>query len=137
MDQIKDLILSFKFIPLLPRSLDNLPENSCQENIAPEEYPPKDGHENNQQLKVIARSILICKEIVNFWKEIGYYEICYDVNGLVMQGALLIMFTPQPSSRWSMPNIKTISARLTELIEVGFQLTYCLTLDILLVFVKD
>ncbi|RIB13235.1 hypothetical protein C2G38_2041138 [Gigaspora rosea] len=135
-DQIKDLILRFKFIPLPPRNLDNLPGNNDQESIMPEEYPPKDGHENNRQLNVIARSILICKEIVNLWKEIGYYEICYDVNDLIMQGALLIMFPPQPSSRWSMPDIKTINARLTELIEVGFQLTYYVILDILLVFEK-
>ncbi|RIB08339.1 hypothetical protein C2G38_2045247 [Gigaspora rosea] len=135
-DQIKDLILRFKFIPLPPRNLDNLPEINNQENITPEEYPPKDGHENKCQLNVIARSILICKEIVNLWKEIGYYEICYDVNDLVMQGALLIMFPQQPSSRWYMPDIKTINARLTELIEVGFQLTYCVILNILLVFEK-
>ncbi|RIB10866.1 hypothetical protein C2G38_2204994 [Gigaspora rosea] len=57
--QIKDLILCFKFIPLPPRSLDNLPENNNQENITPEEYTPKDAHENNRKLNVIARSILI------------------------------------------------------------------------------
>ncbi|RIB21970.1 hypothetical protein C2G38_2243594 [Gigaspora rosea] len=135
-EQIKELILRFKFIPLPPRNLDNLPENNNLENITLEEYPPKDGHENNRQLLTIARSVLICKDVVNLWKEIGYYEICYDVNDLVMQGALIIMFHPQPSSRWSMPDIKTINARLTELIEVGFQLTYCVILDILLVFEK-
>ncbi|RIB08338.1 hypothetical protein C2G38_2045246 [Gigaspora rosea] len=135
-DQIKDLILRFKFIPLPPRYPDNLPENNNQENSIPEEYPPKDGHENRRQLNVIARSVLICKEIINLWKEIGYYEICHDVNDLVMQGALLILFPPQSSSKWSMPDIKTINARLTELIEVGFQLTYCVIIDILLVFEK-
>ncbi|RIB21965.1 hypothetical protein C2G38_2297623 [Gigaspora rosea] len=60
--QIKDLILSFKFIPLPPRSRDKLPENNSQEDIAPEEYPPKDGHENNLQLNVIARSFLFAKK---------------------------------------------------------------------------
>ncbi|RIB21971.1 hypothetical protein C2G38_2033973 [Gigaspora rosea] len=135
-DQIKDLILRFKFIPLPPRSLDNLPENISQENIPPEEYPPNDGHENIRHLIAIASSILICKDIVNLWKEIGYHEICYDVNDLVMQGALVIMFPPQLSSKWSMPDSKTINARLTELIEVGFQLTYCAILNILLFFEK-
>ncbi|RIB21972.1 hypothetical protein C2G38_2033974 [Gigaspora rosea] len=135
-DQIKDLILRFKFIPLPPRNLDNLPENNIQENNVPEEYPPIDGHENIRHLITIARSISICKEIINLWKEIGYYEICYDVNNFVMQGAILIMFLPQPSSRWSIPDIKAINARLTELIEVGFQLTHCVILNILLVFEK-
>ncbi|CAG8459337.1 5994_t:CDS:1 [Cetraspora pellucida] len=138
MDQIKDLILRFKFIPLPPRKLDIQPANNNQENNSStsEEYPPKDGHENNRQLNVIARSILICKDIVNLWKEIGYYEICHDVNDLVMQGSLLIMFPPTPSSRWSKPDIKTINARLTELIEIGFQLNHRVILDILLVFEK-
>ncbi|RIB13238.1 hypothetical protein C2G38_2326388 [Gigaspora rosea] len=135
-DQIKDLILRFKFIPLPPKSLDNLSENNRQENIVPEEYPPNDGHEKLRQLITIARPILICKDVVNWWKGIGYSEICNDVNDLVMQVALLIMFHPQPSSRWSIPDIKTINARLSELIEVGFQLTYCVILDILLVFEK-
>ncbi|CAG8457844.1 4366_t:CDS:2 [Cetraspora pellucida] len=44
-----------------------------------EEYPPKDGFENNRQLNVIARAILIDKELVN---EIGLkltYSHIYDV----------------------------------------------------------
>ncbi|RIB27358.1 hypothetical protein C2G38_2257637 [Gigaspora rosea] len=65
-DQIKNLILRFKFIPFPLRNPDNLPENNNQENITPEEYPPKDIF---RQLITIARSVLICKETVNLWKE--------------------------------------------------------------------
>ncbi|RIB21966.1 hypothetical protein C2G38_2033970 [Gigaspora rosea] len=61
-DQIEYLLLRYKFIPLPPRSLENLSENNSQENIAPEEYPPKDGHENNRQLNVIARSLIHAKK---------------------------------------------------------------------------
>ena len=46
----------------------------------PEEYPSKDGFDNNRQLNVIARGILIHPDLVNLWKQIGYYEICNDVN---------------------------------------------------------
>ncbi|RIB21974.1 hypothetical protein C2G38_2175156 [Gigaspora rosea] len=46
-DQIKDLILRFKFIPLPSRNLDNLPENNNQENVTPEAYPPRNVHANS------------------------------------------------------------------------------------------
>ncbi|RIB08340.1 hypothetical protein C2G38_2211906 [Gigaspora rosea] len=108
-DQIKDMILRFKFIPLPPRNLDNLPENNDQESITPEEYPPNDGHENLRQLITIARSMIICKEIVNLWKEIGYYEICNDVNDLVMQGALLIMFPRNHHQDGPCPTLKLLT----------------------------
>ncbi|CAG8568111.1 10182_t:CDS:1 [Scutellospora calospora] len=124
MDQIKDLILHFKFIPLPSR----------KEKNSIEEYPSKYGHKNKRQLNVIARVVLICKDIVPLWKEIGYYEICHDVNDLVMQGALLIIFPPTPSSGWLKPDIKIINARLTELIELGFQLTYHVIIEIFLGF---
>lgn len=58
LNEIKDLILHMKFIPFPPRK-----SNNTQINI-PEEYPPKDGHENNRQLNIIARSILIRKDLV-------------------------------------------------------------------------
>ncbi|PKY27152.1 hypothetical protein RhiirB3_529030 [Rhizophagus irregularis] len=34
------------------------------------------------QLNVIARGIFIVPDLVNLWKQIGYYEICNDVNDL-------------------------------------------------------
>ncbi|RIA95179.1 hypothetical protein C1645_817025 [Glomus cerebriforme] len=40
-----------------------------------EEYPPQDGYENNRQLNVIARAVIIHPDLVNMWKNIGYYEI--------------------------------------------------------------
>ncbi|CAG8759684.1 16100_t:CDS:1, partial [Cetraspora pellucida] len=39
----------------------------------PEEYPPKDSYKNNRQLNIIASIILVCKHLVLFWKQIGYY----------------------------------------------------------------
>ncbi|CAG8766158.1 1417_t:CDS:2, partial [Cetraspora pellucida] len=89
--------------------LDIQPANNNQENNTSisEEYSPKDGHENNRQLDVIARSILICKDIVNLWKKIG-----------IIKSA----------------DTMTIYERLTELIDIGFQLNHRVILDILLVF---
>ncbi|RIA82931.1 hypothetical protein C1645_834589 [Glomus cerebriforme] len=51
---------------------------------AHEEYPPKDGYENSRQLNVVARAILIHPDLVIMWKDIGYYEICNDVNEFVI-----------------------------------------------------
>ncbi|CAG8799656.1 13812_t:CDS:1, partial [Cetraspora pellucida] len=41
-------------------------------------------------------------------EKICYYEICEDVNDLVMQGALLILFPPAQPPRWT----KTLKADL-------------------------
>ncbi len=85
---IEDLILLHKFTPFPPRpklpqlDLNNDPHN--HHPPIPEEYPPKDGYENNRQLNIHL-------ELVILWKKIGYNEICNDVNDLVMQGALLIL----------------------------------------------
>ncbi|CAG8596492.1 14956_t:CDS:2 [Funneliformis mosseae] len=54
--------------------------------MVPEEYPPKDGFENNRQLN-----------------EIGYTEIYSDTNNLVISGALLILFPPSPPFGWLSP----------------------------------
>ncbi|CAI2188551.1 11550_t:CDS:2, partial [Funneliformis geosporum] len=70
-----------------------------------------------------ARAILIQPDLVNLWKEIGYLEICTDVNELVMQGALLIFFPPTPPNNWVCPDVRTIVGRLKHLIDLGFQLT--------------
>ncbi|CAB5387093.1 unnamed protein product [Rhizophagus irregularis] len=100
----------------------------------PEEYPSKDGFENNRQLNVIARGILIHPDLVNLWKQIGYYEICNDVNDLVMQGALLILFPPTPASDWSCPSIEMVISRLVELINLGFSLKDNVIIDALRMF---
>jgi hypothetical protein len=104
LDQVKDLILNQKFIPFPPRPKpiyeDTIEYIQSMQARAIEEYPSKDGYENNRQLTaVVARSILIYPDLVILWKEIGYYEICSDVNELVMQGALLILFPLTPRTR--------------------------------------
>ncbi|RIB28550.1 hypothetical protein C2G38_2157639 [Gigaspora rosea] len=131
-ESLKELILRWKFIPFPPRPKSKQVEN-LQNNVT-EEYPPKDGHENNRQLNVIARAILICKDLVNLWKDIGYYEIVHDVNDLVMQGAVLILFPPIPSYDWNRPDTKGVIQRLSELIELGFDLSHLVILDILQLF---
>ena len=57
------------------------------------------------------------------WKDIGYHEICDDVNELVMQGALLILFPPTPPNDWECPGVRDIVTRLNQLIDLGFKLT--------------
>ncbi|CAG8645849.1 9985_t:CDS:2, partial [Scutellospora calospora] len=70
---IESLIIDFKFIPFPPRIRN-------EEGNVP--YPSFDGFENNKQLNVIARSILLDLKLVNFWKKIGYHNICDHVNSL-------------------------------------------------------
>ncbi|GBC43975.1 uncharacterized protein OCT59_014803 [Rhizophagus irregularis] len=102
----EDLILNKWFVPFPPRpkayQLDLNSDSHIHQQPIPEEYPSKDGFENNRQLNVIAKGILIHPDLMNLWKQIGYYEI-YD---LVMQGALLILFPPTPASDWSYPSIE-------------------------------
>ena len=124
LSDIKNLILTQKFIPFPPRPKppyeDTIEYIQLMQARAHEEYPPKDGCENSRQLNVIARAILIYPDLVILWKEIGYYEICSDVNELVMQGALLILFPPTPPE---LPSINDVADRLNQLISFGFQLT--------------
>ncbi|CAG8716548.1 1181_t:CDS:2, partial [Funneliformis mosseae] len=134
---IEELILVHMFIPFPPRPKLQLDLNSdphIHQPPIPEEYPPKDGFENNRQLNVIARAILIHPDLVNLWKEIGYSDICNDVNDLVMQGALLILFPPTPASDWNCPTVSIVIARLKELIKLGFQLKYIVIVDALHMF---
>ncbi|CAG8736607.1 4291_t:CDS:1, partial [Acaulospora morrowiae] len=79
---IEELIREMKFIPFPPRPKPQRSDSHHLSTNVPEEYPPKDGYENSRQLNVIARAILICKDLVVLWKEIGYYQICSDVNDL-------------------------------------------------------
>ena len=94
------MILNKRFTPFPPRpkalQLDINNDPHIHQPTIHDEYPSKDGFENNGQLNVIARGILIHPDLANLWKQIGYYEICNDVNDLVMQGALLILFPPTP-----------------------------------------
>ena len=46
--------------------------------------------------------------ISNDWKEIGYYEIVTDVNDLVMQGSLLILYPPIPAKDWVKPDLDQV-----------------------------
>jgi hypothetical protein len=135
---IEDLILIKRFVPFPPRpkayQLDLNSDPHIHQQPIPEEYPSKDGFENNRQLNVIARGILIHPDLVNLWKQIGYYEICNDVNDLVMQGALLILFPPTPASDWSCPSIEMVISRLAELINLGFTLKDNVIIDALHMF---
>ncbi|CAG8707432.1 3356_t:CDS:2, partial [Acaulospora morrowiae] len=100
----------FRFLSAGPLVISQA-ERKLKENIktqAPEEYPPKDGYENDRQLNVIARSILIYPDLVLLWKSIGYVEICRDVNDLVLQGALLILFPQNPSESYILPNVSDV-----------------------------
>jgi hypothetical protein len=127
LNEIKDLILNKKFIPFPPRPKpiyeDTTDYIQLMQARAHEEYPPKDGCENSRQLNVVARAILIHPDLIILWKKIGYYEICSDVNELVMQGALLILFPPTPPDDWEHPSVNNVVDRLNQLINLGFQLT--------------
>ena len=70
----------------------------------------------------MARAILIHPDLVVLWKEIGYYEICIDVNELVMPGALLILFPPTPPDDWERPSVNAVMNCLRQLTDFGFQL---------------
>ncbi|PKY46703.1 hypothetical protein RhiirA4_461642 [Rhizophagus irregularis] len=48
------------------------------------------------------------------WKEIGYHEICNDINEFVMQGALSILFPTTPPSDWECPGVRSIVTRLNQ-----------------------
>ncbi|RIB08415.1 hypothetical protein C2G38_352933 [Gigaspora rosea] len=132
MNSIRNLILNMKFIPFPPRPQRKF--NSYHMQINSEDYPPKDGYENNRQLNVIACAILIYEDLVHLWKIIGYYGICEDTNDLVIQGALLILFLPTPSTEWKKPNVKDINKSLIELINLGFQLNYNVIADVFHLF---
>ncbi|RGB40232.1 hypothetical protein C1646_753606 [Rhizophagus diaphanus] len=113
----RDLV--FAPFPLRPKFIY---ENTIEYNIqliqdrAQEDYPPKDGYENSRQLNVIARAILIYPDLVYMRKEIEYYEICSDVNDLVMQGAFLTLFPPTPPTNWIIPDIEAVVTRLSQLL---------------------
>jgi len=89
------------------------------------EYPAKDEFENNKQLNIIARAILIYPKIVEFWKQVGYHDICKDVNNLVLQGSLLILFYPNHKNEkaCNYPTTNDFVKHIQQLIKIGFKLT--------------
>ncbi|RIA96689.1 hypothetical protein C1645_871870 [Glomus cerebriforme] len=124
---IEDLILNQKFIPFPPRPNpiyeDTIEYMQLMKARAHESFPSRDGFENSRQLDVMARAILIYPDLVSLWKQIGYYEVCNDINELVIQGALLIFFPPTPPANWECPTVNSVVVRLRQLINLGFQLT--------------
>lgn len=138
--QIEDLIKKYHFIPFPPRPKPKMAdfddENAKQTNSysVQEEYPPKDGFENIRQLNVIARAILIHCDLVQLWKDEGYTEMCRDLNELVMQGALLILFPPNQTPGWGPPGVDRVVERLQELKGIGFQLTDAVIGDAMFLF---
>src|SRR6266542_694615 len=127
-EQIKDLILNKKFVPFPPhpkiRHGDTMDYLRSLQARTQEEYPPKEGYENNRQLNVVTRAILIHPDLVNLWKSIGYHEICSDINELAIPGAFLILFPPSPPSDWECPKLSTVLDRLKRLVDIGFRLTH-------------
>lgn len=111
-EQIKDLILNKKFVPFPPSI-----------NSSNSEYPRTDGYENIRQLNIIARAIVLYPDLVKLWKQIGYHEICEDMNSLVIQGVYLILFPPNPNlQNWVYPDENVISKRLNPFLDLGFKL---------------
>ncbi|RIA96691.1 hypothetical protein C1645_358234 [Glomus cerebriforme] len=127
LNEMQDLILNKKFIPFPPRPKpiyeDTIEYIQLMQERAQYEYLPKDGYEKSHHLNVIARAILIHPDLVDLWKKIGYYEICSDVNELVVQGALLMLFPPTPPTNWECPDVNSVVSRLRQLIDLGFNLT--------------
>ncbi|CAG8605540.1 12059_t:CDS:1, partial [Funneliformis mosseae] len=135
---IEDLVLNQKFIPFPPKPksvrLDLNHDPHILQLPPPEEYPPKDGYENRRHLIMIARAIFIHPYLVTLWKQIGYYEICNDVNDLVILGALTILFPSTPTPNWNCPTVTVVISRLTELINLGFELSNNVIIDALHMF---
>ncbi|CAG8578609.1 14408_t:CDS:2, partial [Dentiscutata heterogama] len=43
-----------------------------------------------------------------------HFEICEDINDLVIQGSFLILFPPEQPPGWTKPETKVVKDRLTE-----------------------
>ncbi|CAG8572194.1 15326_t:CDS:2 [Funneliformis mosseae] len=94
---ILTLILVHQFTPFPPRPKLQLDNPHIHQQPTPEEYPPKDGYENDRQLN--------------------------DVNGA---RSLLILFPPTPASDWNCPTVSIVISRLNELINLAFNLSISL-----------
>jgi hypothetical protein len=115
---IEDLILNKKFVPFPSRPRVTPPPGGTAEY-----YPSQDGYENKRQVNLVSRAILICPNLVKLWKEIGYNEVCSDMNELVLEGSLLVCFPPNPPNNWVCPSTDVVAEKLQGLIKIGFQLT--------------
>uniref|UniRef100_U9U891 Uncharacterized protein n=1 Tax=Rhizophagus irregularis (strain DAOM 181602 / DAOM 197198 / MUCL 43194) TaxID=747089 RepID=U9U891_RHIID len=83
---------------------------------ATENYLSRDGYENNRQVNLISRAILIHPDLVVLWKKIGYNEICSDFNELVIVDTLLVCFPPNPPNNWVCPSTEVITEKTTKII---------------------
>ncbi|GBC04912.1 hypothetical protein RclHR1_05940003 [Rhizophagus clarus] len=122
LQSIEDLIINKKFIPFPPRPR-HTPTYISHPGGDIEEYPSRDGYENNRQINLISRAILIHPDLVNLWKKIGYNEICSDLNELVVEGSLLVYLPPNPPDNWVCPSANDIAESLQNLFNLGFRLT--------------
>src|SRR5439155_25844415 len=135
LEEIRDLIVNQKFTPFPPRP--KIPYNDTHDYfrqtqiINREEYPAKDGYENTRHLHIVARTILQENSLVDMWKEIGYHDICRDVNDFVIQGCVLRLYPLNPPVGWHDPNKKEILGELNHLIGIGFKLTKSAMVNIL------
>src|SRR6185312_13967584 len=150
-EDIKTLIRRYKFAPFPPRprirkhilerkedgKIGLRPYSDTESELHTAncaDYPALDGYEDVRQLNFIARAILIYPKLVNVWKKNGYHEIVNDVNDLVMQGSLLILYPPSPSDDWVKPGLDQVVVKLNSLILLGFELTDALIGDALILF---
>ncbi|CAG8648552.1 733_t:CDS:1, partial [Paraglomus brasilianum] len=123
-NEIERLITTFRFVPFPPRpKIRKHMSTELSRTTNCDDYPPIDGYENVRQLNVIARAILVHPNLVNVWKKIGYHEIVHDVNDLVMQGSLLILYPPTPTAGWIKPGLDQVVKQLNDLQNIGFKLT--------------
>ncbi|RIA79566.1 hypothetical protein C1645_845495 [Glomus cerebriforme] len=115
LSEIKDFILNHKFIPFPPRP-KILP-------IAEQyHYPSWDGYENNKHIHLLSRAVLIYPDIVKCWKQIGYHEVCRDLNDIVIKGMFMMLFPMTPPANWVRPTPEFLAEKLKELIDIGFEL---------------
>ncbi|RIA87958.1 hypothetical protein C1645_877723 [Glomus cerebriforme] len=114
LNEIKDLILNHNFIPFptRPRTLPTI-----------ERYPSEDGYEHSKCFSLILKSVLIYPDIVKCWKQIGYHNICRDLNDIVIKGMFIMFFPMARPEDWVCPTPEIIVNKLRQLINLGFELT--------------
>ncbi|RIA88717.1 hypothetical protein C1645_806646 [Glomus cerebriforme] len=114
--KLKNLIFNKKFIPLLPSS----------KFMYYSRYSGKYGYghdyEGINQLQIIGRTIAMHPELVNWWKQLGYHEICHELNNFVMVGIFSILFPPTLSRPSDCPNEFEVCRRVRLLTDLGFVL---------------
>ena len=113
---IRHLIRACKFAPFPLRPGSGL----LAYPSALENDPAMDGYENVSQWNIVVRAILLCPDLVNEWKRIGYTNVVSDVNSLVIQGLLQILFPKTTGNNWVQPIAAAIVKRFDILISLGF-----------------